>query len=254
MTGKILIVDDEDAIRFFAGFGLGRAGWQVQEVSTGEAALAWLENNSCDVILLDLHMPGIDGLTVMREARKRWPDVMVIIMTAYASLDSAIEAVRQGAFDYLQKPCQIDDIIACTNRAMAEKIKRDQQQRLALQTTKVAPVDTYHSLDPASVVRSGTLAIELGSHAVFLAGERLSLTPTEYGLLEILARSVGEPISISQLIREGLGYDAGDTQAQETLRVHISRLRRKLGSKYILTVRGGGYVLANIPVSSLNKV
>jgi DNA-binding response OmpR family regulator len=246
MKGKILIVDDEDAIRFFAGYGLSRAGWQVQEANTGQAALDWLENNSCDVILLDLHMPGVDGLTVMREARKHWPDVMVIIMTAYASLDSAIEAVRQGAFDYLQKPCQIDDIVACTNRAMAEKSKRDRQSQLVLQA--ISATGNNHGSVSAPVVKSGTLAIELGSHAVFLGGERLSLTPTEYGLLEILARSVGEPISINRLIQEGLGYDSGDAQAQETLRVHISRLRRKLGNKYILTVRGGGYVLADIPV------
>src|SRR5262245_40824009 len=205
MTGKILIVDDEEAIRFFAGYGLRQAGWQAHEVSSGEAALAWLEEHPCDVILLDLHMPGIDGLTVMREARKHWPDIMVIIMTAYASLDSAIEAVRQGAFDYLQKPCQIDDIIACTNRAMAEKSKRDHQSQLVLQA--ISATDNNHGSASAPVIKSGNLAIELGPHAVFLGGERLSLTPTEYGLLEILARSVGEPISIDRLIQEGLGYD-----------------------------------------------
>ena len=171
MAGKILIVDDEDAIRFFAGYGLGRAGWQVHEVSTGEAALAWLEHNPCDVILLDLHMPGVDGLAVMREARKRWPDVMVVIMTAYASLDSAIEAVRQGAFDYLQKPCQIDDIVACTNRAMAEKIKRAAQSQLALQTNNLPPPGNHHDSASTSVIKSGALAIELGSHAVFFEGE-----------------------------------------------------------------------------------
>lgn len=247
MAGKILIVDDEDAIRFFAGYGLGRAGWQVHEVSTGEAALAWLEHNSCDVILLDLHMPGVDGLAVMREARKRWPDVMVVIMTAYASLDSAIEAVRQGAFDYLQKPCQIDDIVACTNRAMAEKTKRAAHSQVALQINNFPRPGNNHDPSSTAVVKSGALAIELGSHAVFLKGKRLSLTPTEYGLLEILARSIGQPISISRLIQEGLGYNSGDTQAQETLRVHISRLRRKLGNEYILTVRGGSYALADIP-------
>jgi DNA-binding response OmpR family regulator len=169
---------------------------------------------------------------------------MVIIMTAYASLDSAIEAVRQGAFDYLQKPCQIDAIVACTNRALAEKIKRDGQSQLALQAKTTG---NHHSSTPGSVIKSGTLVIELGSRTVFLNEQRLALTPTEYGLLEILARSLGQPISIDQLIQEGLGYDAGDTQAQETLRVHISRLRRKLGDSYILTVRGGSYVLADIP-------
>jgi DNA-binding response OmpR family regulator len=248
MAGKILIVDDEDAIRFFAGYGLGRAGWQVYEVNTGEAALAWLEYNSCDVILLDLHMPGVDGLAVLRETRKRWPETMIVIMTAYASLDSAIEAVRQGAFDYLQKPCQIDDIVACINRAMAEKTKRDAQSQLALQAKNTPPPNNNHDPGSTPVIKSGGLAIELGSHAVFLKGKRLPLTPTEYGLLEILARSLGQPISISQLIQEGLGYNPGDAQARETLRVHISRLRHKLGDEYILTVRGGSYVLADIPI------
>ncbi len=251
MTGKILIVDDEDAIRFFAGYGLGRAGWQVHEASTGEAALAWLEHNPCDVILLDLHMPGVDGLAVMREARKRWPNLMVIIMTAYASLDSAIEAVRQGAFDYLQKPCQIDDIVACTNRAMAEKARREAQGQLAFQAQKVSPPGNNHDSALTSVVKSGALTIEFGSHAVFLKGKRLSLTPTEYGLLEILARAIGQPISISRLIQEGLGYNPGDAQARETLRVHISRLRHKVGDEYILTVRGGSYLLADIPIIRL---
>src|SRR5262245_26825392 len=203
MTGKILIVDDEEAIRFFAGYGLRQAGWQAHEVSSGEAALAWLEEHPCDVILLDLHMPGVDGLTVMREARKRWPDIMVVIMTAYASLDSAIEAVRQGAFDYLQKPCQIDDIVACTNRALVEKIKRDRQSQLVLQAKTISSTDNHHIPAPTSVIKSGTLTIELGSRTVFLEGQRLSLTPTEYGLLEILARSIGQPISIDQLIQEG---------------------------------------------------
>jgi DNA-binding response OmpR family regulator len=195
-------------------------------------------------------MPGVDGLAVLRETRKRWPETMIVIMTAYASLDSAIEAVRQGAFDYLQKPCQIEDIVACTNRAMAEKTKRDTQSQLALQAKNIPPPANNHD-QGTTVVKSGALAVELGSHAVFLKGKRLSLTPTEYGLLEILARAIGQPISISRLIQEGLGYNPGDAQARETLRVHISRLRHKVGDEYILTVRGGSYLLADIPIIRL---
>ncbi len=107
MAGRILIVDDEEAVRFFAADGLAQAGWEVDEAGSGEAALALLENISCDVILLDLRMAGMDGLTVMRQVKEHWPETMIIIMTAYASIDSAIEAVRQGAFDYLQKPCRL---------------------------------------------------------------------------------------------------------------------------------------------------
>lgn len=243
MSSKILIVDDEEAVRFFIADALSRAGWEVQEADSGEAALAALSEQSFDVMLLDLRMPGMGGLAVMRQAKERWPDVMIIIMTAYASLDSAIEAVRQGAFDYLRKPCSVDDIMSCVNRAMAKKETQTRQAQLNPETLPSSSVATTS----ATMIHSGTLKIDLGSHTVLLNDAQIPLTPTEYGLLEILAETPGQPISLKSLIEDGLGYDSTDPQAQETLRVHISRLRRKLESKYILTVRGGGYALANIP-------
>ncbi len=244
MTGRVLIVDDEEAIRYFASYGLTQAGWHVHEVGSGEEALAWLEYNSCDVILLDLHMAGIDGLEVLRHVKENSPEVMVVIMTAYATIESAIEAVRQGAFDYLQKPCMLNDIIACTSRAMAEKAKRDQQRKLAQQVATNQPTNISSS---PHIIKSGALVIKLGSHTVLLEGKQVSLTPTEYGLLKILSQTLGQSVSIEDLIEQGLGYRSGDPQSLETLRVHISRLRRKLGSGYVVTVRGGGYTLANIP-------
>jgi DNA-binding response OmpR family regulator len=245
MSGKILIVDDEEAVRFFTADGLSRAGWQVHEADSGEAALAIMEETPCDVMLLDLRMTGMDGLTVMSQTKERWPETMIIIMTAYASIDSAIEAVRQGAFDYLRKPCSADDIIICANQALAEKEKLDHQRQLARQTD-AKPVAAAESVS-GNKFQTGALEIDLGSHTVSLAGQPISLTPTEYGLLEILAQAPGQSTSLKQLIEEGLGYDPNDPQAQETLRVHISRLRRKLDARYIMTVRGGGYALANIP-------
>jgi DNA-binding response OmpR family regulator len=172
---------------------------------------------------------------------------MIIIMTAYASIDSAIEAVRQGAFDYLQKPCSADDIVSCASRALAKKEADDRQRELARQSVVALTAAANASTHSANLIHCGELEVDLGSHAVSMAGQPVSLTPTEYGLLEILAETPGQPISLQQLIEDGLGYDPHDAQAQETLRVHISRLRRKLDAKYILTVRGGGYALANIP-------
>jgi DNA-binding response OmpR family regulator len=245
MSSKILIVDDEEAVRFFTADGLSRAGWQVYEADSGETALSIMEEAPCDVMLLDLRMTGMDGLAVMRQTKERWPETMIIIMTAYASIDSAIEAVRQGAFDYLRKPCSVDDIITCASQALAEKEKFDRQRWLAHQTS-AKPATAVESV-PGNRIRSGALEIDLGSHTVSLAGQPISLTPTEYGLLEILAQAPGQSTSLKQLIEDGLGYDPNDPQAQETLRVHISRLRRKLDARYIMTVRGGGYALANIP-------
>ncbi len=245
MIGKVLVVDDEVGIRFFTSYGLTQAGWQVHEVESGEAALAWLENNTCDVILLDLNMPGIDGHEVMATVKQSNPEIIIIIMTAYATVNSAIDAVRQGAFDYLQKPCNLEDITACTSKAMAEKAKQDQQRQLVQQAAATKTSGVQATLPPP--IKSGSLIIDLGSHTVSLKGKQLSLTPTEFSLLKILSGSVGQPVSIDNLIKEGLGYQTSDPQAQETLRVHISRLRRKLGRNYIVTIRGGGYTLANIP-------
>ena len=245
MSNKILIVDDEEAVRFFTADGLSRAGWQVYEADSGEKALSIMKETPCDVMLLDLRMAGMDGLVVMRQTKERWPETMIIIMTAYASIDSAIEAVRQGAFDYLRKPCSVDDIITCANQALAEKEKLDRQRQLA-RRTNAKPTAAAESVS-GNKFQTGALEINLGSHTVSLAGRPISLTPTEYGLLEILAQAPGQPTSLKRLIEEGLGYDPNDPQAQETLRVHVSRLRRKLDSRYILTVRGGGYALANIP-------
>ena len=242
---RVLIVDDEEALRFFTAEALLREGWEPEEADSGEAALAMLEKKSYDVVILDLRMGGMDGLSVMRQVKERWPETMVIIMTAYASIDSAIEAVRQGAYDYLRKPCSAHDIVSCANRARAKKEALDQERHLA--GLAQAGSATTAVSERTNAVQTGALMIELGAHLVLLAGQPVALTPTEYELLKILAQSPGQPISLEQLIQDGLGYDPADPQAQETLRVHISRLRRKLDTRYILTVRGGGYALAKIP-------
>jgi DNA-binding response OmpR family regulator len=154
-----------------------------------------------------------------------------------------------GAFDYLQKPCTIEEIVSCANRALAEKEELDRQRQLARWAESKPALELSATVPAKSTIRSGELVIELGSHMVSVGGERLLLTPTEYELLKIMAKALGQPIMVERLVQEGLGYNPKDPQALETLRVHISRLRRKVGSDYILTIRGGGYALAYIPVT-----
>lgn len=243
MPGKVLIVDDEEALRYFAANRLAHAGWQVSEAESGRAALALLKINPCDVLLLDLRMGEMDGLSVMRKVKQRWPDLPVIIMTAYASVDSAIEAVRQGAFDYLRKPCAAAELLNRTEQALAYKEELDRQKLLLKQAednvTTVEVEQRYLAL--------GSLVVGLDSYTVSLDNEPVALTPTEYQLLRLLAESPGEAVSTDRLIKEGLGYNESDPQAHETLRVHISRLRGKLDRRYIRTIRRGGYVLADVP-------
>jgi DNA-binding response OmpR family regulator len=251
---RILVVDDELAIRFFVSDCLSREGWLVDEADSGEAALDALKDATYDVMLLDLRMAGVDGLAVMRQAKERWSDTVIVVMTAYATLESAIEAVRLGAFDYLVKPCDADDIVSSVNRAL-EKKSRDRQRlglgEAAANENKSAvspPSIASEAVEPAAdkSIQTGELIINLRSRHVSLANQPLALTPTEFELLAILTGNLGQPVSLERLIQAGLGYDGHDPQAVESLRVHISRLRRKLGANYILTVRGGGYMLANL--------
>lgn len=253
MKPRVLIVDDEEAIRFFAVESLTAAGWEVYEADSGRAALQVLAKTPCGIVFLDLRMEGMDGLETMREIKNLWPDTSIIIMTAYATLDSAIQAVRQGAFDYLRKPCSSKDILACASRVLVQQAKLDQKQEIgstAEVTTVGPPGQKKRSLQS---VQTGHLLIDLAGRRVLLGGDPVSLTPTEYELLHILAKTAGRPVSLEKLVEEGLNYPPTDNQAKETLRVHISRLRQKVGPHYILTVRGGGYVLAHLPPETLSE-
>lgn len=253
MKPRILIVDDEEAIRFFAVESLTADGWDVFEADSGEAALQVLAKTPCGIVFLDLRMEGMDGLETMREIKRRWPATHIIIMTAYATLDSAIQAVRQGAFDYLRKPCSSKDILACASRVLVQQAKLGQKQvtkDTAEATSAGQPDQKRRSLQS---VQTGHLLIDLAGRRVLLAGDPVSLTPTEYELLHILARTPGRPVSLERLVVEGLNYSPTDSQAKETLRVHISRLRHKIGASYILTVRGGGYALAHLPPETFSE-
>lgn len=232
---SILIVDDEEAVRFFVGNALLQVGWQVQEADSGEQALALLKERTPDVLLLDLRMNGLDGLDVLAAMNGALSETVVIIMTAYASVDSAVTAIQYRVFDYLRKPCDTQLVINAVERAWQEKQARRQSQNSG--TTAVV---TPH------IIQTADLQIDLNAHTVSQNQQAVSLTPTEYEILACLAEQIGQPVAIHHLISTALDFDPTDPQAQETLRVHISRLRSKIGSQYIRTLRGGKYLLAHI--------
>jgi len=118
---RILVVDDEEVVRCSHIRTLASMHCDVEVVRDGSEALQLMERRRVDVVLLDLRMPGMDGMSVLKIIKQRWPETEVVIITGYPSLDSAKEAVRLGAFDYLAKPLGPDEVISVANGAMTQK-------------------------------------------------------------------------------------------------------------------------------------
>lgn len=118
---NILIVDDEEVVRVSYSRSLAGAHRNVEAARSGEEALRFMERHTFDVILLDLRMPGMEGMAVLKTIKEKWPESEVIIITGYPSVETAKEAVRLGAYDYLAKPVGPDDVIKAANSAMLQK-------------------------------------------------------------------------------------------------------------------------------------
>jgi len=118
---NILIVDDEEVVRLSHLRSLASSGWNAQVAEDGNEALIAMEEHPYDVILLDLRMPDLDGMEVLKTIKQRWPDSEVVVITGYPTIDSAKEAVRLGAHNYLAKPVGPNEVIKATNDAMTQK-------------------------------------------------------------------------------------------------------------------------------------
>ena len=266
MAARILVVDDEESIRFSLERALKRDGHEVWTAEDGYQALRLLQHHAFDLILTDLKMEGIDGVEVMRQARAMLPDTAIIMLTGYATLESAIEALRQGAIDYLIKPCSSADIRASVEKGLARRFRELRRRQLLEQMSSslaelseemATPTDRPSSSQllqeshQLSILRHGNLAIDRQRHQVIVEGRKVDLTPTEFGLLAHLAENSDRVVSCSDLVLAAHGYEIDEQEARKVIRPHITNLRQKLGTSpntkpYILNVRGVGYVLAPV--------
>ena len=121
IAGQILIADDEDSLRWVLEKGFRGAGYQVTAVKDGTAALKEVEAAPFDLILLDVRMPGIDGLSLLKQVRDKRPDAQVVIMTAHGTMETAVAAMQQGAYDYLAKPFDLDEALLLAERALTAR-------------------------------------------------------------------------------------------------------------------------------------
>jgi len=263
MAALILIVDDEESIRFSLKRALERDGHQIWVAVDGQQALHLMQHHTYDLILTDLKMEGIDGVGVMRQAQAMSPDTAIIMLTGYATLESAIEALRQGAIDYLIKPCSSADIRASVEKGLARRF-RDLRRRQLLQQMSTSLAELRQELspqtqqpqspveaapEPVTTLHHGNLIVDRQRHHVTVGKHKIDLTPTEFKLLARLAENPDTVISCSELVQAAHGYEASEDEARKIIRPHITNLRQKLSifpddKPYILNVRGVGYVLA----------
>ena len=260
----ILIVDDETAVQHFFERVLQRDGFQVAGASDGETALGLIAAREFDLVLLDLQLKGIGGLDVLAELRRQWPATPVIIITAHASLDTAIKALRQGAHDYLIKPCRVDDLRASIQAGLLKRqqdLQRRESPALANSASPGIEPDGQ-APQPVSVPSSGQLArpivqnqptpsrglsIDSIRHAVTLDTSRLELSPIEFAIVTYLVNESPRVVSAKELAREVQGYISVPEESRDTIRSHIYHIRAKMKSAaerdVIRTVRGVGYAI-----------
>jgi DNA-binding response OmpR family regulator len=248
-------VDDEETMRRSLADILRLEGYQVHTVSNGPAAVDALKREAYDLMLLDLKMPGMDGLEVLRMATKAAPDTLVILLTAHGSLESAIESLRQDAFDYLLKPSSPQQILKSVEAALARRAetlhKRQLIDRLDSSLQELIDVER-RELEPAgskhSVFLGDGILVDLPRREISKGDHKVKLTPTEGKLLKVLLDNRGRVLSHRELVQLVQGYEVSDWEAPEVLRPLVSRLRQKLssfpgGENWINNVRGTGYVL-----------
>lgn len=255
---RILVVDDELSIRFLLSEELAQHGYLVAVAASGEEALVMLQESAFDLILLDLKMPGVDGLQVMREAHKLVPDTVVIMLTAHATLDSAIEALRHGGHDYLVKPSSTEEILASVEKGLAKRREWLRQQQLIRQMGKIArqlgdgqmePTDSDTASEfPARFLRVGGLLLDREKLTVTLKGTALDLTPSEHKLLVCLMENADHTVTFRRLAAAIHGPHTAETRVKDAITTHLWRLRRKLkatgpGGADIVNVRSQGYRL-----------
>lgn len=259
-SDRILIVDDEASIRLTLSALLKRAGYEITSAENGEEAIAVLERQMFDLLLVDLKMPGIDGMHVVAAARQRQPDIAIIVLTGHGSLETAIEGLHQGVFDYLLKTTEPAAVIERVKDGLAARAQELRQRSLidvvgaAVQELRGVPATNQAGQARPNAERSLTVgAFQLDSwrQVATLSGRTLPLTPTEFRVLLCLAEHAGTMISYADLVRCAQGYDADELEAGELIKPHIHHLRQKLepdpsAPRYILNVRGKGYILSAV--------
>lgn len=221
----ILVIDDEPGMRHFLRVSLTAAGYRWIEAASGEEGVVQAAQRSPDVILLDLGLPGLDGIEVIRQIRQ-WSSIPIIVLSARDRDRDKVDALDAGADDYLTKPFSVDELLARLRVA---------RRHMATLSAKERPV----------VFSVGDLKVDMLKRQVSVRGSEVHLTPIAYNLLVLLVKNAGRVVTHRQLLREVWGPNANELHY---LRVFMGQLRQKLEvdpsrPRYLMTEPGVGYRL-----------
>lgn len=217
---RILLIEDDQSLADGIATALRHAGYAVDSADQGQAGISLAQAARPDVIILDLGLPDMDGVEVLKQLRRKSVSSSVLILTARDDLPSKIEGLDAGADDYLTKPFAVDELLA-----------------------RLRALERRAGLGLSAEIQVGDVSINMASHEVTRAGESIKLSRREFTLLRALAERPGHILSREQL--EDKLYSWGEEVSSNTVDVHIHNLRKKIYPEFIQTIRGVGYKLGS---------
>ncbi|MGA7192413.1 MAG: response regulator transcription factor [Anaerolineales bacterium] len=243
MKSNILVVDDENVARQSLTDILKLEGYNVASAANGQAAVEFIRTHPVDLMVVDLRMPGMDGLEVVQVTNQIAPDTEIVLLTAFASTDSAVQALRLRIHDYLIKPAAPAQVIASVKKGLARRAAKLQAKSGSGESAELDETTVEYKLKDGTVVDLSRRQIRSGK-------KEEHLTPAEGRLLHILMENPGKVFSHRELVLLVQGYDTSQREAPEILRPLVSRLRHKLEkfpvlSERVASVRGTGYLYEN---------
>src|SRR3990167_8611136 len=215
---RILLVEDDELLGDGVRVGLSHYGHAVDWVKEGQMALRAIKNESFDVIILDLGLPKVSGLAVLREIRTSKVTTPILILTALDTIDDRVKGLDSGADDYLTKPFDLEELLARL-RALHRRFSK-----------RAVPV-----------IEHGNVMLDPAAFMVKVKGEQVNLPRREFILLQTLMENIGHVLSREQLCQSLYGWE--DDVDSNTLEVHVHNIRKKVGVSFIRTIRGVGYMI-----------
>jgi len=262
ISGRILVIDDEPALRQSFTRILQKSGHDVTTAANGKEGIALVSEHPYDLVYLDIRMPDMNGLEILKVIHEKFSELPVILFTAQPDLNSALEALRYGAKDYLLKPLKPQILIERTELMLVnqqkERRKRELQQKIdALQNelvtlesndAKQAESNQAPNISDDRFLRRGDLMLDLFARRVSVKGAAAELPPTSFDYLLALARHAPNVVDYQTMVSEAQGYETDVHEAQELTKWHIHNIRQAIELDirkpiYIINVRGIGYRL-----------
>jgi len=263
LGGHILIIDDEASLRQTLARILQRAGFEVTTAANGKDGLALVHEHPFDLLYLDIRMPDVSGLELLKNIHTKFPDLPVILFTAQPDLNSAVEALRRGATDYLLKPLKPQTVIDRTQAILSDRQKERRRRELQRQIDALqAEVMALDNNDPSKAelssqqtnssddryLKRGMLTLDMHTRRVTMNERVINLPPTSFDYLLVLARHTPNIVDYQTLVSEAQGYEADMREAQELTKWHIHHIRQALEPDkrkpvHVINVRGSGYRL-----------